>query len=85
MTMKRNEKNEATGTVKSILAGGKIPAQSPKLRAAMIADHGEPTYTAAAWREARMGRGRMDGSRLDVKIEQRRTAKIRSWRKITKR
>ncbi len=85
MTMKRDEKNEATGTIKSILAGGKIPAQSPRLRAAMIADHGAPTYTAQAWREARMGRGRMDGSRLETRIEQRRTAKIRSLRKITKR
>lgn len=84
MTMTRTEKTSKTETIKNIIAGQMVKAQSPKLRAAMIADHGAPTYTAQAWRTERMGRGRMDAGRLALTIETRRTAKIRSWRKITK-
>jgi hypothetical protein len=49
MTMKRSEKAGKTGMIQKILGGHKEPAHSPKLRAAMIADHGKPTYTAGAW------------------------------------
>lgn len=84
MTMTRTAKAGKTETMKRIIAGGAEQAHSPKLRAAMIADHGTPTYTPAAWREQRMGRGTMDTGRLDLKIEQRRTLKVQSWRKITR-
>lgn len=84
MTMTREEKAGRTETMKRIISGEAVKAQSPKLRAAMVADHGHPTYTPRAWREERMGRGQMSACRLDLKIENRRSAKIRSWRKITK-
>lgn len=82
--MSRSEKNSQTADLKGIIGGRAVQAQSPRLRAQMVADHGTPTYTPAAYREARMGRGRMDTGRLDVKIEGRRTAKIRSWRKTSR-
>lgn len=84
MTMTRSEKNSQTGTLKAIINGKPVQAQSPKLRARMVADHGTATYTPAVYRAERLGRGQMDTSRLDTKIEGRRTAKIRSWRKTSR-
>lgn len=83
--MSRSEKTSETKTLKGILGGEKVPAHAPRLRAQMIADHGTPTYTPEAYRENHMGRGRMATSRLDDKIEGRRTAKIRSWRKASRK
>lgn len=78
MTMTRSEKSSKTGMLKKILGGHKEPAHSPRLRAAMIQDHGTPTYTGKTWIKERMGRGAngsgdLRGDRAVAKIKANRT------------
>lgn len=88
MTMKREDKAAATGTLKSIQAGAKVRAASPKLQREMIAHHGEPTYTPAAWIANRMGRrgpGMQPSEPAESIRERNATTKIQALRKTTKK
>jgi hypothetical protein len=83
MTMKRSDKAEATGMLKKILAGHQEQAQSPKLRAQMVSDHGAPTYTAGAWVSHRMGRGQA-GQPVEAIRAAKATTKIQAGRTTTR-
>lgn len=89
MTMKRDEKREATSILKGIQAGNLTEqAHSPKLRREMIADHGAPTYNAAAWIAHRMGRrgpGTQPSQPAEAIRERNATTKIQALRKVTKK
>lgn len=69
--------------LKRILGGHQEQAASPKLRAAMIKDHGTPTYTGKAWVANRMGRGKI-GEPVACRRERNATTKIKANRTITR-
>lgn len=82
MTKSRSEKSSQTEMLRKIQSGHQEPAHSPKLRAAMIKDHGAPTYSPTEWIKNRMGRG-ANGSG-DLRGD-RAVAKIKANRMITRK
>jgi len=82
--MSRNEKSEKLVKLQQITAGALEQCHSPKLRAEMIADHGTPTYSPAAWIKHRMHRSE-SGQPASYIRERKTQGHIRANRKITKR
>jgi len=86
--MTRNEKREAVGTLQDIMNGAQEQCHSPKLRREMIADHGAPTYTPAAWITHRMGRRGPDAQPsqpAEMIRERNATTKIQALRRTSRR
>ena len=84
MTMSREAKSEKLGMLQKIRGGHQEQAHSPKLRAAMVADHGAPTYTAEAWKQHRMHRS---GGRIPAEMirSDKTTKHIQANRKSTRK